>query len=148
MCWVWCCVLFHFSTPSLIFIGGSHGRGEIHLQLILSEPTKGTNALPPCGKLRRWGPWAWRPTRVVGQPAQGANRPQLPGAGLVWDLPCLITGVWPVLSGFASVLGLHLVKLILNLCSDIIYDFMLSQSVLATCILAQKHILHILGAKV
>ena len=33
-------------------------------------------------------------------------------------------------------------------CSDIFCDFMLGQSLLATCILAQKHILHFLEGKV
>ena len=93
--------------------------------------------------LRRWDPRAGWPTRVVGRPASGAHRPQLPGVGLVWAWPCLNTGIDLVLSGFASVLGLHLVELILNLRSDIFCDFLSSQSVLATCILAQKHILHI-----
>ena len=55
--------------------------------------------------------------------------------------------VWPVLTEFASVLGLHFVHLSLNLCSNIFYDFMSGQSVLATCILAQKYILHILEVK-
>ena len=55
---------------------------------------------------------------------------------------------WPVLTCFASVLGLHLVHLSLNRYSDIFCDFLLGQSVLATYILAQKHILHILEGKV
>ena len=42
---------------------------------------------------------------------------------------------------------LHLVRLRLNQLSDNFYDFMSDQSVLATCILAQKHILHILEVK-
>ena len=55
---------------------------------------------------------------------------------------------WPVLIGFDLVLGLHLVHLSLNPRSDIFCDFLSGQSVLVTCILAQKHILHILEGKV
>ena len=85
---------------------------------------------------------------LVGRSALAANRPQLLGVGLVWaslsdpHLGC------PVLTCFASVLGLHLVHLRLNRYSDIFYDFLLGQSVLVTCILAQKHNLHILKGKV
>jgi len=57
-------------------------------------------------------------------------------------------GFHQICSLYALVLGLHLVHLILNLYSDIFYDFILGQSVLATCILAQKHILHISRGKV
>ena len=78
---------------------------------------------------------------LVGRPAQG-------GVGLVWALSCPNTEAWPVLDGFALVLGLHLVKLSLNLCSSIFCDFLSGQSVLATCILAQKHVLHISKGKV
>ena len=88
--------------------------------------------------LRLWGPRAGRPTRVVGRPASGANRPHSSSAGLVWASPCLNNEVELVLSGLASVLGLHLVHLSLNRCSDNFCDFMSGQSVLATCILAQK----------
>ena len=55
---------------------------------------------------------------------------------------------WFVLAGFGLVLGLHFVHLSLNLRSDIFCDFLSGQSVLVTCILAQKHILHILEGKV
>ena len=98
--------------------------------------------------LRRWGPRIGRPTKVVGRPAGGAHRPQLPGVGLVWAWPCLNTGACLVLTGFALVLELHLVQLSLNRCYDIFCDFMLGQSVLATCILAQKHNLHFLEGEV
>src|SRR6185437_7749336 len=96
----------------------------------------------------RWGPRAGRQTTLVGRPAGGAHRPQLPRVGLVWAWPCLNTGACLVLTGFALVLELHLVQLSLNRCSDIFCDFMLGQSVLATCILAQKHILHFLKGEV
>ena len=54
----------------------------------------------------------------------------------------------PAPAGFASVIGLLLVHLSLNRYSDIFCDFLLDQSVLATCILAQKYNLHILEGKV
>ena len=78
-----------------------------------------------------------------GRPAtQWRQQPQLSSAGLVWASSCPIIVAWPILSGFASVLGLHLVELSLNLRFDIFCDFLSGQSVLATCILAQKYILH------
>ena len=46
------------------------------------------------------------------------------------------------------VLPQHLVQLSLNRRSDIFCDFMLGQSVLATCILAQKYNLHFLEGEV
>ena len=98
--------------------------------------------------LRRWGPRAGRQTTLVGRPAGGAHHPQLPRVGLVWAWPCLNTGIELVLSGFGSVLGLHLVQFSLNWCSNIFCDFMLSQSVLATCILAQKYNLQFLEGEV
>ena len=99
-------------------------------------------------KLRWWGPWAWAADLLVGRPALAANRPQLLGVGLVWASLSDPRWGWPVLTCFASVLGLHLVHLSLNRYSDIFCDFLLGQSVLATCILAQKHNLHILEGKV
>ena len=98
--------------------------------------------------VKRWGPWAGRPTRVVGRPHHGANHPQPSPGRLVWASPCLNTEVWSVLSQFGLVFGLHLVHLSLILYSDIFCDFLSGQSVLATYILAQKHILHISKGKV
>ena len=77
------------------------------------------------------------------RPPRGANRPQTSFGGLVWAPSCPKVVAQLVLTSFASVLRLHLVHLSLNLRSDIFCNFMLAQSVLATCILAQKHILHI-----
>ena len=74
--------------------------------------------------------------RPVGRRPKAANRPQLPPYGLVWVSSCPKVEAQPVLAGFALVLGLHLVQLSLNRCSNISYDFVLGQSVLATCILA------------
>ena len=94
-------------------------------------------------KLRRWGPWAWS----AGLPWP-PSAPQLLGVGLVWASLSDPRWGWPVLTCFASVLGLHMVHLSLNQYSDIFCDFLLGQSVLATCILAQKHNLHTLEGKV
>ena len=80
--------------------------------------------------------------------AHGHQPPPASAGGLSWASSCLKVEAWPVLSGLSVVLGLHLVRLSLNLRFDFICDFMPGQSVLATCILAQKHILHILEAKV
>ena len=85
---------------------------------------------------------------MVGRPPSGANHPQLPSAGLVWASSCPKVEALLALIGFASVLGLHLIHLSLILRSDIFCDFMSGQSVLTTCMLAQKHILHILERKV
>ena len=115
---------------------------------ILGEPPLGANAKPPSGWLRRWVPRAWSADQVVGRPSHGANRPQPQGAGLSWASSCLITGACLVLTGFEVVLGLHFVHLRFNQRSDIFCDFMLGQSVLATCILAQKHILYVLEGEV
>ena len=86
------------------------------------------------------GPMGLAADQVVGRPSQGANCPQLRGVGLVWALSCPNTEAWPVLDRFALVLGLHLVELILNLCSGIFCDFLSGQSVLANCILSQNHL--------
>ena len=102
--------------------------------------------MSPHGRFKVVGPTG-RPAEA-GRLADGAHRQQLPGVGLVWAWPCLNTGACLVLTGFTSVLGLHLVQLSLNRCSDIFCDFMSGQSVLTTCMLAQKHILHILERKV
>ena len=86
-------------------------------------------------ELRLWGPWMGR----------SADSPS--AGGLSWAALSDPHWSWPVLSGLNLVLGLHLVCLSLILCSDIFCDFMSSQSVLATCILAQKHTLHILEGR-
>ena len=101
----------------------------------------------PRSKLKAVGPTGWSADQGVDRPANGANRPQLLAVGPVWAWPGLNTGVELVLSSFASVIGLLLVHLSLNQCSDIFCDFMLSQNMLATYILGQKHILHILKIK-
>ena len=102
----------------------------------------------PRSKLKVVGPTGWSADQGVGRSTSGANRPQLLAVGPVWAWPGLNTGVDLVLSSFASVIGLLLVHLSLNQCSDIFCDFLPGQSVLVTCILAQKHILHILEGKV
>ena len=102
----------------------------------------------PCSKLKAVGPTGWSADQGVGRPASGANHPQLLGVGLVWAWPGLNTEVELILSDVASILGLHLVYLNLNRYSDIFCVFLLGQSVLATCILTQKHNLHIVEGKV
>ena len=113
------------------------------MQLFLAEPTLGASEEAPRGKTKAVGPMG-----QFGRPAHGSNRPQLLGVGLVWASSCLKVVARPILTGFALVLGQHLIHLSLILCSDIFCDFLLGQSVLATCILAQKHNLHILKGKV
>jgi hypothetical protein len=87
---------------------------------------------------------AGRPTRVVGRRPLATYCARALVSGLSWASPCLNVEVEPVLIRIAVVLGLHLVRLSLNRCSDNFCDFMSGQSVLATCILAQKLILHFL----
>ena len=77
--------------------------------------------------------------KVVGPSSSG---------GLSWAALSGPRWCWPILSGFGVVLGQHLVQLSLNHRSDNFYDFMSGQSVLATCILAQKHILYFLEGEV
>ena len=87
--------------------------------------------------------------RPIGRPAcAGRQLPPIARVGFVWASLSDPRWGWPVLTCYASVLGLHLVHLSLNRYSDIFCDFLLGQSVLATCILAQKHNLHILEGKV
>ena len=81
---------------------------------------------------------------LVGRLAQGSNRPQLLGVGLVWASTCPRVVARAVLTGFALVLGLHLVHLSLILCSDIFWNFLPGQSVLATCKISLKSPAHIL----
>jgi len=129
------CVCILSSTPSLLFIGGSH-------QVLQPQLTLGANQEAPCRSLKAVGPTgrsaerAGRPNGPVGRQPKAANRPQLPPYGLVCVSSCPKVSAQPVLAGFALVLGLHLVQLSLNRCSNISYDFVLGQSVLATCILA------------
>ena len=80
-------------------------------------------------KLRRWGHGPGRPADL-GRPALAANRPQLLGVGLVWASLSDPHWGWPVLTCFASVLGLHLVHLSLNRYSDIFCDFLLGQTLM------------------
>ena len=102
----------------------------------------------PRSKFKAVGPTGRSADQGADRPASGANRPQLLGVGLVLAWPGLNTKVELVLSDLSLVLGLHLVHLSLNWYSDIFCDFLLGQSVLVTCILAQKHNLHILEGKV
>ena len=98
--------------------------------------------------LRRWGPRA-RSADQAGRPAcQWHQPPPTSSGGLSWASLYGPRWSWSVLNGFGLVLGLHLVQLSLNRRSDNFCDFMSGQSVLATCILAQKHNLHFLEGEV
>ena len=99
-------------------------------------------------KLRRWGPWTSSADQVGRSTCPGRQPSSSSSNGLSWASSCLNAGACLILTGFGVVLGLHLVQMSLNHRSDIFCNFMSGQSVLATCILAQKHILHILESKV
>ena len=99
-------------------------------------------------KLRWWGPQAWSADQGGRPTAQGRQPPPTSSNGMSWASSYLNTGARPVLSGFGVVLSFTWSVLSLNRCSDIFCDFMSGQSVLATCILAQKHNLHFLKGKV
>ena len=138
---MWCvCVCVLFSTP-LVFIAGSH-------EVKLAEPPLASNEEVTPGWLRRWGPRA-RSADQVGRPAcPRLQPPPTSSNGLSWASSCLNAGTCLVLTDFGVVLGLHLVQMSLNRRSGIFCDFMSGQSVLATCILAQKRNLHFLEGEV
>ena len=93
--------------------------------------------------LRRWGPWAGR------RPGWSAGLPVAPTIPnllwwvvlgcLVWSTLVLACLEWIWCGSWATLGPIE---------SDIFCDFMSGQSVLATCILAQKHNLHFLRGKV
>ena len=138
-CGVCVCVCVLFSTP-LLFIAGSHQPQH-------PKPTLWANREVPRALVEAVGPTglAGRPGRSSACP--GRQPPPTSWSGLVLVSPCLKVEARPAPARFASVLGLHLVHLSLNRYSDIFYDFLLGQSVLTTCILAQKLNLHILEGK-
>ena len=100
--------------------------------------------------------WGGATYRSWGGGAHGPGRPTSP-----WCQPPAIFFLWAVLASLVwsmlvsacleriwSGSWATLVHLSLNFCSDIICDFMSSQSILATCILAQKHSLYFLEGEV
>ena len=97
--------------------------------------------------LRQWGPRARSADQVGRSACRGHQPPPTSSGRLSWASLSGPRWGWPILTSFGLVLGLHLVHLSLNRYSDIFCDFLLGQSVLATYILAQKHILHILEVK-
>ena len=109
------------------------------MQLFLAEPTLGASEEAPRGKVEAVGPMG-----QAGRPAHGSNRPQLLRVGLVWVSSCPKVVARPVLTGFALVLGLHVIHLSLILHSDIFCDFLSGQSVLAPCEIGSKSPAHIL----
>jgi len=130
----------HSLPRTLVFIGGSHG-------LKPAEPTYGTSEEATHGEVEEV-----EPTGLVGRPGWSADGPRAPTTPsfiqeTILLSSCPSSGVWLVLSQSGVVFGLHLVRLSLNQHSDIFCDLILGHSVLATCILAQKYILHILEVK-
>ena len=65
-----CCVCLFLHPPS-IFIGGSHGQGRRHLQLIFGKPTYSSNKLSPCVQLKLVGPTGRSADQPVGRPPSG-----------------------------------------------------------------------------
>ena len=98
--------------------------------------------------MRWWGPQSRSADQVGRLACLGLQPPPTSSHGLSWASSCLNARAYLVLTEFELVLGLHLVHLSLNRRSDIFCDLMSGQSVLATCILAQKHNLHFLEGKV
>ena len=88
------------STP-LVFIGGSPG-------FFLAEPTWGANELLPRQRSKAVGPTGPSADQGGRSATQWRQPPPISYAGLVWASSGLNTGVELVLTGFASVLGLHL----------------------------------------
>ena len=135
-----CCV-FSFSTPPCIYSREPRVRSCQSSAIRRCKPMR-------CRHIAEVGPTG-RSADQAGRPAcQWRQPPPTSSGGLFWAAlsgPCWS---WPVLSGFGVVLRLHLVQLSLNRRSDIFCDFMSGQSVLASCILAQKHNLHFLEGEV
>src|SRR6185503_12918938 len=103
-----------------------------------------TDAGGPMGRshvpwLKRWGPRARSADQVGRSACPGHQPPPTSSARLSLAFLSDPHWGWPVLTSFGLVLGLHLVHLSLNYHSNIFCDFMLGQSVLATCILAPKY---------
>ena len=91
--------------------------------------------------LRRWGPWAGRPTSMVGRPASGSHHPNCRGWAVL-GLPlsehrCMDYPKWICFSSWATLSRIEPEFALWYFC-----DFLSSQSVLAACMLAKKHILH------
>ena len=99
-------------------------------------------------RLRCWGPRAWSADQCGRPTAQGRQPPPVYCSSLSWASLSAPRWSRPFLTCLSWVLGLHSVHLSLNWCSDIFCDFMSGQSVLATYILAQKHILYFLEGEV
>ena len=132
------CVLF---STLLVFIVGSH---EV-------KPAQSTRG--PMGKrhvpwLRRWGPRA-RSADQVGRSACPGHQPPPTSSGrLSWASLSNPRWGWPVLTCLNWVLASLLVHLSLNRCFNNFCDFISSQSVLVTYVLAPKYNLYFLKGKV
>ena len=64
-------VCVSFLLPPSIFIGGSHGQGRHHLQLIFGKPTYSSNKLPPRVQLKLVGPTGRSADQQVGRLPSG-----------------------------------------------------------------------------
>ena len=135
------CVSVLFSTPPLVFIAGSHG-------VKLAEPPSATSEEMTRGKVEAVGP-----TGQFGRPSRSVDLPGPPTAAIFfqravlglllsehWDTTCL---EWIWVGSWATLGPIEPELTLLYFC-----DFMWGQSVLATCILAQKHNLHFLEGEV
>ena len=135
------CVCVHSLPPPCIYSKEPRVRSCQSSAIRRCKPMR-------CRHIAEVGPTG-RSADQAGRPAWQWHQPP-PNSSIVlsWATLSCPHWCWPVLSGFGVVLGLHLVQLSLNCRSDNFCDFMSGQSVLATCILAQKHNLHFLRGKV
>jgi len=131
--------VFHSLPPPLYLSEGA----AAFLQPFLQEPTFRTNEELPHQRSKVVGPMGW-PADQGGRPATPWRQP--PPNFFWWACLVLLLSKscgmaclnWIYFGSWAA-LG----HLSLNRCSDIFCDFISGQSVFATYILAQKHILHI-----
>ena len=119
------------STP-LVFIAGSH-------EVRLLQPTSATSGEATRGEVEAVGPMGQvgqpvgRSTCQVGQP------PPASSSRLSWASLSELSWSWPILSGLNWVLGLHLVHLSLNRCSDNFCDLCRAKVYLKPAKLVQNH---------
>jgi len=88
---VWC--VFPFAPPPLVFIGGSHGQGELHLQVCLLELTYTSNEEAPRGRFESVGPMGWS---TDGWPPSGPNRPMWAALWAHLSLACVMASIMSV----------------------------------------------------
>ena len=106
-----CVVCVSFRHPFLLFVGGSHGQGERHLQLSLPEPTSTSNEEAPRGRVKAVGPTgpsadqAGRPTGQWGQPTLACRAGLSSGPTCHWCVP------QPLSRRFLALVG-HLIHIL------------------------------------